>query len=119
MIIATINIRVIQEKRAELLQTLRSMTKQILKEKGCKGCNFYQAVEDENAFTLVEEWDTQEEMDNHMKSDMFGALLGTKNLLSEPPEIKFEVVSYTAGIEVVEKAREESLGLSKKEQEDG
>ncbi len=54
-------------------------------------------------------------MDNHMKSDMFSVLLGTKNLLSEPPEIKFEVVSYAAGIEVVEKARAESLGLSMKE----
>ena len=115
MIIATINIKVIQEKRAELLQTLRSMTKQILKEKGCKSCDFYQDVEDKNAFTLAEEWETQEDMDNHIKSDMFCALLGTKNLLSEPPEIKFRVVSYAAGMEVVEKVREESHGLSKRE----
>ena len=115
MIIATINIKVIQEKRAELLQTLRSMTKQILKEKGCNSCDFYQDVENENAFILTEEWETQEDVDNHIKSDMFCALLGTKNLLSESPEIKFKVVSYAAGMEAVEKVREESSCLSKKE----
>ncbi len=109
--------KVIPEKRAELLQTLRSMTEEIRKEKGCMNCEFYQDVENENIFSVIEEWKTQEELDSHMKSDMFGALIGIKSLLVDPAKINIKAVSYTAGMEAVKKAREDSHGSDKKEEE--
>ena len=108
MIEATIKMKVVPEKRAELLQTLRSMTEEIRKEKGCISCYFYQDVENENIFSVIEEWKTQEELDSHLKSDMFGALIGAKSLLVEPADINIKAVSYTAGMEAVKKVREES-----------
>ena len=45
------------------------------------------------------------ELDNYLQSDLFEVLLGTKNFLSEPCEIKFYTVSSTTGIEAVKKAR--------------
>jgi quinol monooxygenase YgiN len=104
------------ENRLELLQTLRSMTKEIRKIKGCKNCNFYQNGDNENIFSLIEEWKTQEELDSHLKSDMFGVLIGTKNLLVEPAEINIKAISYTAGMEDVKKARERSHAPCKKEE---
>ena len=118
MIEATIKMKVVPEKRAELLQTLRSMTEEIRKEKGCMSCYFYQDVENENIFSVIEEWQTQEELDSHLKSDMFGALIGTKSLLVESPEINIKAVSYTAGMEAVKKIREESRGSGEKEGKD-
>jgi quinol monooxygenase YgiN len=114
MIIATIQMKVMPEKRSELLQTLRSMTKEIRNEKGCRECHFYQDVDNENVFRLIEEWKTQEELDSHFKSDMFGALIGAKGLLAEPTEINIQAVSYTAGAEAVKKAREEGRASGKK-----
>jgi quinol monooxygenase YgiN len=116
LIEAAIKMKVITEKRAELLQTLRSMTEKIRKEKGCKSCYFYQDVENENIFSVIEEWKTQEELDSHMKSDMFGALIGAKSLLVEPPEINIKAFSYKAGMEAVNKVREESRGSDRKEE---
>ena len=49
----------------------------------------YQDVDDENIFFLVEEWQKQRLLDDHMKSSLFGALLGIKGLLIKEPEIKF------------------------------
>ena len=115
MIEATIKMMVMPEKRAELLQTLRSMIEEIQKEKGCMSCKFYQDVDNENIISLIEEWKTQEELDIHMKSDMFGALIGAKSLLVEPSKINIKAVSYTAGMEAVKKVREESRGLGEKE----
>ena len=108
MIEATIKMKVIHEKRAELLQTLRSMTEEIRNGEGCMNCNFYQDVDNENNFSIIEEWNTQEELDSHLKSDMFGALIGANSLLVEPAEINIRAISYTAGMEAVKKAREES-----------
>jgi len=116
MIIATIQLKVIPEKRSELLQTLRLMKEQIRKERGCKSCYFHQDVDNENIFSLIEEWKTQEELDSHLQTDMFGALIGAKSLLLEPPEISIRAVSYTAGMEAVKKAREESRASGKKEE---
>ncbi len=45
--------KVVPEKRAELLQTLSSMTEEIRNEKGCMSCYFYQEVENENIFILL------------------------------------------------------------------
>ena len=109
--------KVVPEKRAELLQTLRSMTEEIRKEKGCISCFFYQDVENENIFSVIEEWKTKEELESHLKSDMFGALIGTKSLLAESPEINIKAISYTAGMEAVKKVREESRGSGKKEKD--
>jgi quinol monooxygenase YgiN len=49
----------------------------------------YQDVDDENIFFLVEEWQKQRLLDDHMKSSLFGALLGIKRLLIKELEIKF------------------------------
>ena len=115
MIIATITLKVIPHKRSELLQTLRSMTEQIRRARGCNSCYFFQDVEDENIFIIIEDWNTQEELDSHLESDMFGALIGTKSLLVEPADISIRSVSYTAGMEAVEKARQKSRLLNEKE----
>ena len=109
---------VVPEKRVELLQTLRSMTEEIRKEKGCMSCYFYQDVENENIFSLIETWKTQEELDFHLNSDMFSALIGTENLLVNPPEIDIKAISYKAGMEAVKKARQDSRASGKKEKKE-
>jgi quinol monooxygenase YgiN len=92
------------------------MTQEIRREKGCMSCYFYQDVENENIFSLIETWKTQEELDIHLKSDMFSALIGTESLLMEPPEINIKAISYKAGMEAVQKARDTSSSLHDKEE---
>lgn len=105
MIVVTIRIIVHPDNRKEFLQTAKSLFDRIRNEKGCLSYRFYQDIENENAFIFVAEWETQADLDNHIRSDSFGVLLGAMNLLSEAPEIKFNAVSYTAGMEAVEAVR--------------
>ncbi|MDD5413844.1 MAG: antibiotic biosynthesis monooxygenase, partial [Smithellaceae bacterium] len=56
------------------------------KEKGCKRCDCCQSIEDEDRLFLLEEWDTEENLMAHMKTEHFRITLGAMNLLQEPYE---------------------------------
>ena len=68
-----------------------------------------------DVFNLIEEWDTQKEMEDHLKSEMFSAIIGAKSLLIEDPNISIRVISYSAGMESVDKARGKGRSSDKKE----
>ena len=93
MILVIIRMKVLSEKRMELSQTIASLIGSIRKEKGCRRCDFCQSIEDENRLFLLEEWDTQENLKNYLKSGRFRVLWGAMNLLKEPYEMMFHTVS--------------------------
>src|SRR4030042_6992371 len=81
MILRIIRMRVLSEKRMELSQTISSLIGSIRTEKGCNRCDFCQSIEDESKLLLLEEWDAQENLKNHLKSGRFKVLPGAMNLL--------------------------------------
>jgi quinol monooxygenase YgiN len=84
--------KVLSEKRMELLQTIALLIGSIRTEKGCMRCDFCQSIEDENKLWLLEEWDTQENLKSYLKSGRFRVLRGAMNLLKEPYEMMFHTV---------------------------
>jgi quinol monooxygenase YgiN len=101
MILVTIRMKVLSEKRRELSQTIASLSGSIRKEKGCQRCDFCHSIEDENRLFLLEEWDTQENLMTHLKSEHFRVLRGAMNLLKEPYEMMFHTVFHPAGMEEI------------------
>jgi quinol monooxygenase YgiN len=99
MILVITRMKVLSEKRMELSQTIASLSGSIALEKGCNRCNFCQSVEDENRLFLLEEWDTQENLMIHMKSERFKVFRGAMNLLQEPYERMFANVFHLGGME--------------------
>ena len=83
--------KVLSEKRMKLSQTIASLSGSMRMEKGCQRCDFCQSMEDENRLFLLEEWDTQENLMTHLKSEHFRVLWRAMNLLKEP----YEMMSYT------------------------
>ena len=105
MIIVRITMNALLEKRTEVMQTLLSMIEPTENERGCQSCHVFRDIEDNNVFSLIEEWETREDLDGHIKSDRFSVLLGTKSLLCGPPQIKIHTVSHSEGMEAVNAAR--------------
>ena len=95
--------RVFAEKRKELSQTIASLIGSIRTEKGCRRCDFCQSMENENELSILEEWDTQENLKSHLKSDRFRVLRGAMNLLQEPYEMMFHTVFHPAGMKEIRK----------------
>ena len=88
MIVATVKLKGREDKRLEILQTLRGFTDQVRQCKGCVGVNCYQDLDDQNVFYNVQEWRTRQDLDDHLNSKLFAALLGIKSILAEPPQIE-------------------------------
>lgn len=92
---------VLPEKQLEIRQTLLSMIEPTVKEAGCLSHTVFCDIEDKGIFSLLEEWETREALDYHLKSHRFGVLLGSKTLLCEPLKIQIFTVADTEGIEAV------------------
>ena len=93
MILAIIRMQVLPEKREELCQTIVSLIGSLRTEKGCLRCDFCQSMEDENELCILEEWDTRENLNSHLKSERFRVLRGAMNLLQEPYEMLVHTVA--------------------------
>ena len=70
-------------------QPLKGIAAKVKKLDGCKSTKVYQDVDDKSIFSLVEEWQKQRHLDDHMKSSLFAALLGIEGLLVKKPEVMF------------------------------
>ncbi|MBA4374283.1 MAG: antibiotic biosynthesis monooxygenase [Thermodesulfovibrio sp.] len=90
------------EKRRDLLETLRGMLEPVRVERGCLSYHLYEDVEDKNTFILLEEWETQQDLESHLRTDHQRLLLTLMDLLSEKYELRFNTVSHTAGMELIE-----------------
>lgn len=101
MIITSTKIGVPSENRKEFLQTLHPLIGEIRHDKGCIRYDCYQDVENENTFVLIEEWKTQADLEEHLRSDKFGVLLAALKLLTDTSEIKFSLFSQTKEIEAI------------------
>jgi quinol monooxygenase YgiN len=105
MIVVRITMHVLPEKQKELVQTLLSMIGSMEKAAGCLSYTLYCNMEDRNLLNLLEEWHTRKDLDQHLQSDMFGVLLGTKSLLTEPHGIHIYTIHQSEGMEAVHAAR--------------
>ena len=105
MIIVRITMNAFIDKRTEIMQTLLSMIEPTENVRGCLSCHVSRDIEDKNVFSLITEWKNREDLDDHIKSDRFSVLLGTKSLLCEPHQIEIHTVSHSEGMETVNAAR--------------
>jgi len=101
-ILVTLKMIVRPERRSDLLETMRGMLEPSRVERGCLSYCFYEDVENSNAFVLLEEWATQEDLERHISKDNQRRLLALMDLLSEQPELRFNTVSHTAGMDLIE-----------------
>ncbi|MFO7752022.1 MAG: antibiotic biosynthesis monooxygenase family protein [Desulfobacteraceae bacterium] len=105
MILVRITMQVMEEKQKEVVQTLLSLMHAMDKEEGCLGYAFMTDISDGNILYIHEEWENREKLDQHLKSDLFGVLLGLKSLLLEPHDIHIYTVDKAEGMNAVLYAR--------------
>ncbi len=106
MIIATHRILPPPDRYAEVLEVLRSVQGPVLAQPGCAGCHIYEEHAREPVLVLVESWESEEALDAHLRSESYHRILGAIELSSAPPEIRFDHVAATQGMERIERARD-------------
>jgi len=102
VIFSTLKMIVQPERRRDLLETMRGMFEPTRVERGCLSYRLYEDVEDSNAFVLLEEWETQQDLESHIRTENQQRLFALLDLLSEQPELRYNTVSHTAGMDLIE-----------------
>ena len=105
MVTATVRIVVPAARRAEAVQALRSLRGPTEAYPDCQRCCLYWCANDDNRLMLLQEWTTQAALDRYLRSDLYRTILAVMETASEAPEIRFDTLAQTAGVEVVEAAR--------------
>ena len=105
MVIFTLRILTAPQARAELVRTLTAQLGSTRVQPGCRKCDLYQDVENPEAITLVEEWESQGDLSLRLRSEDYRAVLAAIDLSQEQPEIYFDTVITRGDLEVVVAAR--------------
>jgi len=97
MIVSTLRIVTAAWSRAAVVRTLAAQLEPTRVQPGCRMCNLYQDVENPEAITLVEEWDSQAELDARLRSEEYRAVLAAIELAQESPVLHFDTVTRRPG----------------------
>jgi quinol monooxygenase YgiN len=105
MVVATLRILTAPQSRAMVVRTLSAQLGPTRVQPGCHQCDLYQDVADAAVITLVEQWESQAELDLRLGSEEYRAVLGAIELSHEQPEMHFDTVTRRGGLEVIVAAR--------------
>ena len=105
MITASLRLVIPQERRGEVLRTLRSLRGPTIAKPGCARCEIYRDALDEGVFLYVEEWGSQEQLDRHVRSKHYRRLLAVMEVAAEKPDVSYDTVSERRSFELVEAVR--------------
>ena len=105
MVLATIRMIIPPKKRGEVLNILRSTAEQCKVHSGCLGCHIYDDVQEDNVLMFEEMWSNEEGLVDHLRSKEYQDVLLVMEMALKHPEVKFNTVSTSTGMETIEKAR--------------
>ena len=105
MIVGTLRILPAPDRRAEILRVFRTIQGPVLAQPGCLACHIYEEQHPDQALVLVERWDSQAALETHLRSEAYRRVLGAIELSGGAPEIRFDFVTASEGIELIERSR--------------
>ncbi len=108
MVRSTIRMLIPFNKQSEALEILGSVCDQTQFEPNCVTCRLYRAVDDERAILVEAFWNSEEEMRRHLQSEAYHRVLLVIEMAEEPPEIRFDTIAHTSGVETIENARNQA-----------
>jgi len=93
------------KNRGQLLEILRSLVDLTRPCPGCMGCWLSEDDFLRNHVLYAEQWETEEALHEHIRSDLYLRLLSAIELSQQPPEVSFYYTTETKGLNLVETVR--------------
>ncbi len=100
MLIYQLKIEIKPYKQDEFINSMRSFSRRICKQKGCLDFNVCQDSDKENAYIVVGEWKTRQAMEKHFQTHEFELLIGAAKVLGETFAMNIAEVVETGGFEL-------------------
>jgi quinol monooxygenase YgiN len=109
MIHTTIRMTIPSPKSGEALKILRSLAELCRYDSGCLSCHIYGDLQEKNILALEEVWKSEEDLTRHLRSEEYHNLLLAMEMAIKQPEIRFDTISSSTGIETIERARSHAI----------
>lgn len=88
-----------------MLSVLRSVQGPTQAQPHCISCQVLEEDGYEQAILYIEQWESEEDLRRHLRSELYARLLAAAELSRVKPEFKFHYISETRGLELIEAAR--------------
>jgi quinol monooxygenase YgiN len=105
MVLSTLKLSVPSDRRAGVVEVLSLLLGPVRVEPGCHLCMLYQAVGNDDDLLYVEEWETPEELERHMRSAHYERLLAVMEASDRPPVLQYCSIVHVKGLEYLEAVR--------------
>jgi quinol monooxygenase YgiN len=105
MVVGMLRIPLALNRHAEVLEVLRSVKGLVMAQRGCKAYHVFEERDPEPAVVLFERWESMATLEAHIRSESYLRILNAIELAGGPPEVSFDVVSASEGMELIERLR--------------
>ena len=105
MVISTLRLFPSQEQRRHVLAALRSVQGPTLSLSHCLCCRLLEEDGHPEAIVYLQQWDSEEELHRHIRSDLYSRILGIAELSRIPPEFSFHYVEKSRHLDLIEAVR--------------
>lgn len=105
MIMSILKIEVAPENHHKVLETLRYVNGPIRVKPGFINCRILKDLENSDSLTIVEKWESREDLERHVRSEDYRATLTLMDMSSKPPDLRFDSVSQFGGLDTVREIR--------------
>jgi quinol monooxygenase YgiN len=118
VIVGTLRLVPPPQRLDEVLEILRSVRGPVMAQQGCVDCSIYEERGPEGAIVLVERFESEETLEAHVRSDAYRRVLGAIELSGAPPDVRFDFVSASEGMEFIERSRSPGSRRDRKQGDD-
>ena len=105
MVRSTIRMLIPLNLQSEALEILEAVKAQTQFDPSCISTQLYRGVDEVRAVMVEELWKSEEDILHHLQSEAYRRVLLVVEMSEEPPEIRFDMISCSSGVETIEKAR--------------
>ena len=105
MIVSKLRLFPAPEHRHQVLELLRSVQGPTQDKPCCLAVQLYEEGGRAGAILYTEEWDSEPEFCDHLRSELYRRVLAAVDISNSAPELCFYRVSATQGLELVDQIR--------------
>ena len=111
MYLVTLWIRIPRKHRNAFLDAARSVAGPCRVQPGCISCRYYQELDDPDSLILIQEWESRESLNHHMRSNEYRTILSLMESADEAPKFTLNTIAKTEGIEAIKAVRNKDFGF--------
>jgi quinol monooxygenase YgiN len=105
MVFATLRLFPSSKERPQVMEILQSVKDMAALRSGCVGCWLSDADSLHAYIQYIEQWASEDDLYEHVRSDLYRRVLAAMELSRHSPEVHFHFVSSTRGLELIEDVR--------------